>query len=486
MQTYFNCKNPQHRLMFTLSFILVILFFGIDFSIEFATDTYATFMDHTVWKYMLFENGRIINAFIYWLFYHFSVAPKIVYTISYLSAITFAILSVYLYSMLLNSILDNAYLSTFIAFFSLLNPFSIEYFLYIEKGLFLFAIFSAVNAVIFLQNYFDSGNIFSLLFVFLCLIITVCCYQICIGMFVICAIPILIKNNASIKDFIFKNIIAALLYGGGLGFSYLTTNVFLHSSRVGHSNAFLNILKDTCIWIITITKDSFYHLPNNYLLQCYLVVILFILFLFLQSTNKKIYILSVIYSFFVVLIVAFFPFFSGVTSDYACRTVYPYGSIFGILVTVALQLSTSRKNKQVIRIFSILAILLMFTQYILFQNVFLDRYKGNQVDKYICQMIGERIRDYETNTENTVSTICFYKDQSLTWGIDGAFQNGLLDRAHATGWSNLASINYYLDKQYIKSEPQEYYINYFQSKNWNFYSDEQLIFEGDTLHFCVY
>lgn len=497
--------TKNNRILF-LSSILIFLFFGINFSIEYATDTYATFMDNTVWEYMLYENGRIINAFIYWLFYQLSPAPQTVYCISFLCAVTFAIASVSLYGHILNLLLNNLYYSVFLSFFILLNPFSIEYFLYIEKGLFLFSLFCVICAVLCLNYYLDLRKTRFFFYTLICLWASIFCYQIIIGMFVICALPLLCKKSESWAELFRNSILTASLYALVLSSSYFVTTFGLHSSRIGHSHSILAVISDTLQHIISITKDSYYHLPNNYLLFCYLFLLLTCLFLSLYTNNPIKYFLLITYGFFIVILTSFFPFFCGVTSDYACRTVYPYGSIWGIILVIALQSSNISNNsdlnitwsltkattknvilKHWIASFLIIVFLgIILTQYCLFQKVFLDRYKVNQTDKYICQMIGESIQIYENNSGKTITTICFYKDKSLTWGIDGAFQNGLLDRAHATGWSNLASINYYLDKQYIKGEPADYYTQYFQNKNWNFFSDEQLFFEENVLHFCVY
>lgn len=505
MKNLSEYKNQYNHLILTISLVLVILFFGIDFSIEYATDTYATFMDNSVWEYMLHENGRVINAAVYWIFYQLSPSPKLVYFLSYISALIFTFLSVYLYGLLLNSFIHNEYYSAFLSFFILVNPFSIEYYLYIEKGLFLFSLFCVILALNCLNNYFNFHHKQQIYIAFLFLLASVLCYQITIGIFVICAIPLLVKNFSSKTEFIVRNITVAFLYGASLGCSYIITSFCLHSSRIESAKSFAYVLENTLKNIIHITKNSYYHLPNNYLLYCYLVSFLVIIFLFLQSHQKVRFFFTISYGVVAVIFVSFFPFFSGVTTGFACRTVYPYGCIWGILIVLALQLNYNNHTPETInisqdtirslkplykiwlpKILSLLVLLLLIEQYLLFQQVFLDRYKGNQTDKYICQMIGERIQNYENSTGKTITTICFYKDQALTWGIDGTFQNGLLDRAHATGWSNLASINYFLNKDYSKGTPNEDYIKLFQDKNWNFYSDEQLIFEGDTLHFCVY
>ena len=53
-------------------------------------------------------------------------------------------------------------------------------------------------------------------------------------------------------------------------------------------------------------------------------------------------------------------------------------------------------------------------------------------------------------------------------------------------WSDLSALNYYLGTNYEKVDPVEKYDIYFSEKNWDHLSQGQLIFDGDTLHLCIY
>ena len=58
--------------------------------------------------------------------------------------------------------------------------------------------------------------------------------------------------------------------------------------------------------------------------------------------------------------------------------------------------------------------------------------------------------------------------------------------AFYTAWSDIYALNYYLGSDYEKVDPLDKYTEYFASRDWNQLSQNQLIFEGDTLHLCVY
>lgn len=62
----------------------------------------------------------------------------------------------------------------------------------------------------------------------------------------------------------------------------------------------------------------------------------------------------------------------------------------------------------------------------------------------------------------------------------------LNERAQASGWSRHNSIEIYLERKFTQGEPDPELQAIFSEKNWNMFSEEQLIFDGNTLHICVY
>ena len=49
------------------------------------------------------------------------------------------------------------------------------------------------------------------------------------------------------------------------------------------------------------------------------------------------------------------------------------------------------------------------------------------------------------------------------------------------------AVNYYTGQNYVKKEVPENVKGYFLNKDWNeFNAQEQVIFQGDTVYWCVY
>jgi len=60
-------------------------------------------------------------------------------------------------------------------------------------------------------------------------------------------------------------------------------------------------------------------------------------------------------------------------------------------------------------------------------------------------------------------------------------------RAFATSWSDVNHLNVILEKSYLKKNPDQKIFNqHFKGKNWDSFSTEQLVFDGEILHICVY
>ena len=95
-----------------ISSFLIILFYGVNFSIEYATDTYSTFQEADTWKWMLYENGRLINAALYYVIEKLQIPNGYVYKLSYLLAIFCLAIATYILAKLLNKFCVNKFLCT--------------------------------------------------------------------------------------------------------------------------------------------------------------------------------------------------------------------------------------------------------------------------------------------------------------------------------------------------------------------------------------
>ena len=123
---------------------LLLLVFPL-FKMEYATDTYTiqqvglkAFGDSMV------SNGRIVIAIFFYLFDKLSIGVTGFYYASFILSIICMSIAIYRMYKIVEGRMGYL-LSLFVAVLVVLNPLTVEYFLFIEKGFFAFAISSMVS-----------------------------------------------------------------------------------------------------------------------------------------------------------------------------------------------------------------------------------------------------------------------------------------------------------------------------------------------------
>ena len=124
--------------------------------------------------------------------------------------------------------------------------------------------------------------------------------------------------------------------------------------------------------------------------------------------------------------------------------------------------------------------------------------KVNIQDKQECELVGKWIKEYEESQNIEVKNIVFiHNNNSKSYYEDIKNHSALCYKALGTEWSRVGAINYYNNRYFndvlndIKNYGEyidkiNYYKNYFFDKMWDKLDKEQLVFEGDTLYYCLY
>ena len=168
------------------------------------------------------------------------------------------------------------------------------------------------------------------------------------------------------------------------------------------------------------------------------------------------------------------------------RIVYPIASLLGVLMILIM---TSKKEIKLLpKIAYIVTILLLFAQCLSFNKVYIDKYRLNYADRLRYEYIGQAIKEYQESSGNTITAIAFYEDaySDQTQYPDLYSTGDSIVSAFTTDWSKITALNYYLKTNYGVSDCVESYEDYFATHDWTSLSKEQLIFDGNTLHLCIY
>ena len=123
-----------------------------------------------------------------------------------------------------------------------------------------------------------------------------------------------------------------------------------------------------------------------------------------------------------------------------------------------------------------------------FELVIWGRLINNHADEALCERIGQAISAYEEAEGIEVLYVSISHDAKLTkcnpWVLAIGDSNV---RAFSKEWSDVTHLNVLLGRNFQKvAVSPSVYNEHFAERDWTKFQDEQLVFEGQTLHICVY
>ena len=145
--------------VFIFYLFITIAFFGMLIKLEYATDTYAVFNFDKEAVFMQYAmSGRFITGTVLKFFKIINISEHAMYLISYILAIFCAVLSQYVLYKTIERDVQSKMLKIIIPTLIIINPFSIELFLFIEKGFMWLGILACVLALRNLRKYFETKS----------------------------------------------------------------------------------------------------------------------------------------------------------------------------------------------------------------------------------------------------------------------------------------------------------------------------------------
>ena len=472
--------------------IITILFFGIFCIMQYAPDTYTVFTGNvkdTVLHF--FTCGRFITGIAeYFFIVILRLNNATVYKLSYVFAIICTIISLYKLNKLIKKDVKHDIASIIISTLIIINPFSLELFLYIEKGILLLSVLLCILAVEQIEKFF-CGNKKSIIYALIFMMIANCCYQGTVGVFVAIAVIYAIKYSKNIKEFIINNIVVALTYGIPAIINFLLVRFIFTNSRVEGkieiSKAISKIMQGTSNMVI-----NTYSLLPKYLFISAIVILLGVIICTSIIKKSKIkqkilQILGAMYLIVIALIVTVAPQILQDTNQiwFVARSSYPMASIIGILT---LYLFMQFDFKDIIKnIIIIMVTIFLIIQFGNFMKFSIDNYIGNYMDKTVTLEIKEMIVEYEKETGNEIDSISVYKDAMTPYNYVHINTSGDINiKAYSSDWCIIPILKLYTNREFKMIENNEEIKKEFSEKDWNFFDREQVIFENNIMHLCIF
>lgn len=473
--------------------IITLAFFGIFSKMDFATDTYAVIGEPRKSIMINFlQSGRLITALCWGMICLFNVSINIVYTVSYLIAIIAVTLSLYKLFYIINNYIKNEIICILISTIIIINPFSIELFMYIEKGIMILGIMCIIYALDFFIKYLQKNEdkknlIWSTLF----MLLAVFCYQGIVALFIALSSVFVIKYSNKFKSFIKNTIVSIFIYGIPAIINFIIVKFIFVGQRVGGSIVIVETLKKLVSGCYSMLQT--YNILPKFLLLTFLIIELIIIFGAIIYKKDFSHILKLLYVMCITILITILPQALQSTSSiwFVARSTYAFSSIIGIIALYYfICLNDSDDNKilnLVEKLLLILCILLLSINFYKFASIEIDHYNSNYLDKVEALHVGELIKEYEEKTGNKVTKISVYKDRASRYANPNTFFSGDINvTAFATAWSDVYVINYYNYLNLEKVDNDDAIKEKFLNENWTFFSEDQIIITNDTLHLCIY
>lgn len=509
IRSFLQDKPATNRLL--LYFLITLIFFGAFCKLDFATDTYADILaDYSEIAGNFLRCGRIFTAGLYTIFHFTHLDIRLVSFASFALAILSLTFALYILEKLLReNFIKNNFWSFILPILIIINPFIIELFLFVEKGLMCLSILCCVISAYYFNSYLNSRSRKDLLKILIINLVATILYQGTIGIFIILSVMTIMMRAKTLSYFVKYTIIAGILYLIAPLFNFLLIKLFFASGRT--SGGIDPIATGKAIFEnIHYIFNLFHIISPLFFWGCLLLASLCYTYYFLKkhytaktldenNTNKP-YFVSLISPmlllflklgllFVIILLSAIAPQIA-VQSDNVWlvpRSTYPFASALGVSIVLIIHATQllSIKPHNLLLPFSILC--LLAAQFYSFNRIILNHYTISEIDRLRAQKIGRIITDYEVTHNLTIINISPAPDQYLTYAYPGI--STLRDSnisSFNTAWSDVASINYWNDRNFTRLEPSEEWKTYCGEHEWMDFNFEQLKFSGDTLYLCLY
>lgn len=473
--------------------IITLCFFGIFVKKQYASDTYFVFSNtNEAVIRQFFCCGRFVTGIVAGLCIGiFKLSEEKIYILSYVFAIICTIISLYKLSNLIKKETKNCILSIIFSTLVVINIFSFELYIYIEKGIMMLSVLMSILAVEQIYKHLENKKWkhFSLSMFYL--LIATCSYQGTIGIFVSLSLLYIIKYSRTTKEFLINNIKVLIIYGIPSIINFLIVRFANYNYRVEGKIVLLESIRKIAEGIQNIFINT-YNLFPKYLFSIYLLAItVFIIYKTIFSKEKTkdkiLKILGIVYIVAGTLAVTILPQILQNTEEiwFVARSTYPIASIVGILLIYAFNQFDIKKIEEITII--LFCLIFIIIQLKFFENFAKDGYIVNDIDKQETVKVIKQIEEYEKQSGQQINKIAIYQDKNIKYTYSGILTSGDINaRTLSKGWGARVIINYYSGKTLQLTQGNKKIQELFIKQNWDKYDERQIIFENDIMHLCIY
>ena len=477
-------KHKQDIIIFVIIFILSLIMCSAFLQPHYPHDTYKIINDglaeHSFIRFL--QDGRPFSAISTTIVDMMNMPIEVYMILSLILALFFMSLSVVtVYKMLRKHLkTENKLLYVMlllISFIFIYNYLAIEFVYFLESFILAIGIYLSILAAKFIID----NEKYKYVKAMLVLIVAAFCYQGSIAIFpMLIMTHYLLLDRNNLKESIKNIVIAAIIYGVAMLSTIIFCNVFFYTTRIQVANADLTLQGIFEALYILIVK-SFNIIPPYIHIGIMFITIIFILM------NKKDRIKLTLSYLFIILgaiCICLMPIITGSGLGIETRFCISYGTTVGISLLFMLY-TTQEKNKYIKFLIYTIIVAVFIMNFITYLSITYQHLEVNKLDKQICQIIDDEIEKYEQETGIKVTKVAAMLRNVEDVYYPGFWHVGDMTESALKSWAVKDVIIYYLDKD-MEYAPITYsqYKEWFENKEWNGFSKEQIVIEGDTIYFC--
>jgi len=485
----------------SLYIFLIMLLFAIIicsnfFSLHFSQDTYCiTGYGYDKYIKHFLSIGRILGAAQIFIMKTFNIPFDFMIISSSIFGTLFLALSwfmVYSHTIKMLDIKQNKKKNVLIAgisFSILFNFCTVETLVFAESAVLGFSVFCSILAACVYTSDYKGKNIYTAILLFL----TVIAYQTSTSLFLIISLVfIAIKNKNNNVEILKNSIYTFLIYGVSMLLGLLITRFM---------GSYLNFVerKTTLLTIKEMMQTLFKYLDFVVLKNFYIktvwynfpiIIFLVLVFIILIIKNKQYF--HILEYFVLIILGCILPIIPLMVIPIGSQYMEPrmamiFGSLAGILLLYLITVMNAYEKKKIGIVISIITTVLFIMNSSYFIRSSAENLSTGYIDRNIAKAIIYNIKKYEEENNKKIKKIVFGYDASPTYYYDGQIMlRSINGRGLATSFTVVPLIQYYSEKKYEMNISQEVINEKFSKKNWDVFSEEQLIFDKDTLYFCIY
>lgn len=495
--------DKNELIKYSVIFIITLLLCSGFLQMHFSSDTYVLYdlgyMNYPQEYFLL--DGRLISTIVCYIGGVLNLPIPVYIICMDFIGIIFIATAIYLMNKILERIVNpektiTKLMLTAGCFLLILNQFTLEYLLFPESAVMcLGVLFNVIAVKIMVDNPKHKY-----LKIFFSLLIAGFSYQGLLNMFPVIAILIYIiklikdKRNykVNLKEFVIEMIKLAIIVLAVLGICMIAIKVgttLLNSDqdrtiKIKDEKSFSLRTETVADYVDELWNNSMHTLPSH--TNTIILIASFILLILLKTKKQVIlrYLLLIIIS-FIMCILPMFVFNTGIAGRVNLPLMMLWGASLIILVVQSTIINKETKILKVLYGFIILSFII--NNIFIMQNI-TEHIASNRVEENNGKTIKYALEKYEKETGNKVTKFAYVYDKNPQQYAVGIKQIGsLTERKLACSWSIMQAMDFYCERKFERVKmPTSVYVDKFLDKDYDTFSEDQLLFEKDTLYMLVY